>query len=223
VNIHILTLFPELFPPFINSGLMERAQKSGLLVFNIVNIRDFAKDKHHTVDDEPYGGGGGMVMMPDPVISAFESLPLSCQGNRPFLMSPRGERLCQSMLFDFAKEEDLVFICGRYKDIDGRVSEILNARELSIGDYVLQGGDIPAMAVIEGVTRLLPDFLGGFDSAEGDSFFEGRGLSAPSFTRPREYRGYKVPDILLSGNHAMIEKWRKSEGERLSQKLKEKE
>ncbi len=217
LTFHIITLFPELFQSLIENGLIAKGIEDGEIAFRFVNPRGFTEDKHRTVDDMPYGGGGGMVMKAEPVVRAFESLNLS-EKREILLPTPRGRLLTQSDLMRYTLYDDIVIICGRYKDIDQRAVEITGAEEISIGDYVLQGGEIPAMAIIEGVTRLLPDFIGEFSSAEGDSHWEDRGLSAPSYTRPRTFRGLDVPDVLLSGNHALIEKWREEEGKRLTGK-----
>jgi tRNA (guanine37-N1)-methyltransferase len=219
MKIYLLTIFPGLFQPFLDESLIKKAQEKGLVEFELINIRDFAADRHHTVDDSPYGAGGGMVMKPEPIVGAFESIPQEIRDNAVVLLpSARGELLTQSLLMDFSMCENLIIVCGRYKDIDQRAIEIIGAREISIGNYVLQGGEIPAMAIIEGATRLLPDFLGDFDSADSDSFWEDTILSAPSYTRPAVFRGLEVPPVLLSGNHAEIDKWRIEQGKEITKK-----
>ena len=219
IKFHVISLFPELFSEFCKVGLIGRAVADSEISFNFINPREYTKDKHRSVDDVPYGGGGGMVMNAEPIVLAFESLDLGKE-NEVLLPTPRGELLNQSTLIRLSLQQDIVLVCGRYKDIDQRAVEIIGAKEVSIGDYVLQGGEIPAMAIIEGVTRLLPDFIGDFGSAESDSHWEERGLSAPSYTRPREFRGLSVPDILLSGNHAKIEQWRVDEGKRITREIR---
>ena len=208
MKVAILTLFPDLFEPFFKTGLNGKALNSGLYRYVLVNPRDFTHDVHRSVDDAPYGGGRGMVIKPEPIIEAYESLPKPFRGTPPIILTPRGKLLTQETLIELSLQESLVFICGRYKGIDGRVSEILNAREISIGDYVIQGGETAAMVVLEGVLRLIPGFLGDFDSAATDSFIRDRLISAQEYTRPQIYRGLAVPDVLLSGNHADIQKWR---------------
>lgn len=221
MNFHIITIFPELFSPLIENGLIAKAVDTGEIAFNLIDPRDFTTDKHRSVDDDPYGGGGGMVMKPGPIIRAYESIQIKNPDKSITLFpTPRGKVLEQKDLMDFSVLEDIIIICGRYKDIDHRVVEIIKPMEISIGDYVIQGGEVPAMAIIEGTTRLLPDFLGDFDSAQSDSFWGNIMIAAPSYTRPRVFRGLHVPEILLSGNHAAIDAWKIETGRRLTHKYR---
>ncbi|MFP4458528.1 MAG: tRNA (guanosine(37)-N1)-methyltransferase TrmD [Candidatus Zixiibacteriota bacterium] len=218
MKICILTLFPELFKPFTETGLIAKAIDENSIDIVLINPRDFANNKHNSVDDDPYGGGGGMVIQAKPIVDAFESIEPEIRNNAKILVtSARGEKLNQNKLIEFSEIDNLIIICGRYKDIDQRALDIIGAEEISIGDYVLQGGEVPAMAIIEGVTRLLPNFLGDFDSASSDSFWEDRKLSAPSYTRPRVFRGIEVPEVLVSGNHAKIHKWREEVGKKITE------
>jgi tRNA (guanine37-N1)-methyltransferase len=182
--------------------------------YHIVDLRDFTHDRHRTVDDYPYGGGAGMVMKPEPFFEAVEAL----QPRGPVvLLSPRGRRFTQADARRYAAESELTILCGHYKDVDQRVADHLVTEEVSIGDFVLSGGEPAALAVIDATVRLLPGAIGDLDSALGDSFYD-RGLSAPSYTRPPSYRGFSVPDVLLSGDHKKIEEWRRAEGERLTER-----
>lgn len=215
VRIDVLTLFPDMFGGPMDSSIISRARQSGRLRINVVNIRDFARSRHRVTDDEPYGGGPGMVMMAEPVVLAAEWAIRegAREGLRPpriTMMTPQGEVLTQGMLEDFAAAEHLVIVCGHYEGIDERVREILKPEEVSIGDYVLTGGEIPAMVLIDGIARLIPGVLGKIESAEEDSFSCGL-LEGPQYTRPREFRGRGVPDVLLSGNHHLIRRWRRKE------------
>jgi len=180
--------------------------------YRVVDLRDFTHDKHRTVDDYPYGGGAGMVMKPEPFFEAVEALKPS---GPIVLLSPRGRRFTQDDARRYAAGDDLTLLCGHYKDVDQRVADHLATEEISLGDFVISGGEAAALAVIDATVRLLPGALGDIDSALGDSFYD-RGLSAPSYTRPPDYRGYTVPDVLLSGDHARIDKWRLEEGKRLT-------
>ncbi|MDD4170343.1 MAG: tRNA (guanosine(37)-N1)-methyltransferase TrmD [Desulfotomaculaceae bacterium] len=207
--IDILTLFPEMFSGPLTSSILKRAQERGLIVFNLVNIRDFSTNKHHTVDDTPYGGGAGMVICPEPVFGAVKHVLVLREqmSSRVILMCPQGRPLDQALAVNLAKEKHLVMICGHYEGIDERVRELVTD-EISIGDYVLTGGELPAMVVADAVARLIPGVLGEDTSTAEESFNEGL-LEYPQYTRPREYRGLKVPDVLLSGHHADIRKWRR--------------
>jgi len=208
VRIDILTLFPEICRAPLNESMMKRAQGAGVLDLGIHNVRDWTTDKHHVTDDAPFGGGQGMVMKPEPVFAAVESM------RKPettvLLMTPQGRRFDQALARELAVQPHLVIICGHYEGIDHRVAEHLADVELSIGDYVLTNGAIAALIVVDAVTRLLPGVLGHEESAADDSFSTGL-LEAPQYTRPAEFRGWKVPDILLSGNHAEIAAWRKQQ------------
>jgi len=193
---------------------MKRAQKNGIVDLRVHNLRDWAQDKHHTVDDAPFGGGQGMVMKPEPIFAAVEGLLGQIdEKSKIILMSPAGRRLDQSIAERFSRESHLIIICGHYEGIDHRVIEHLVNLEISIGDYVLTNGAIAAVVLVDAIVRLLPGVLGHQQSAADDSFSpESSGLEAPQYTRPAEFRGWKVPEVLLSGNHAEIEKWRKEQG-----------
>jgi tRNA (guanine37-N1)-methyltransferase len=207
VRIDILTLLPELFGPFMSSSVLGRAA-AGVLEIRVTNIRDFAADRHGTVDDAPYGGGPGMVMKPGPVFRAVESVwSPEQQGSALVLLSPQGEPFSQETAREFAALEHLVLICGRYEGFDERIRQGLRPREVSIGDYVLMGGEVPAMAVVEAVARLVPGVLGDPDSRHEESFSDHL-LEYPQYTRPAEFRGMRVPEVLLSGDHGAIRRWR---------------
>lgn len=210
MRIDILTLFPEMFAGPFGASIVKRAWEKGLLDINMTNIRDFAHDKHRIVDDYPFGGGAGMVMKPEPIFEAVQHVKQSAGSERArvVLMCPKGRVFNQEMAKDLAKEEHLIFICGHYEGIDERVREKLVDEEISIGDYVLTGGELPAMVVIDALARLIPGVLGEEESFLTDSFYDGL-LEYPQYTRPREYEGMKVPDILLSGNHEQIRMWRR--------------
>jgi tRNA (guanine37-N1)-methyltransferase len=215
----IITIFPELFSGVLECGIVRRARQSGLLDCRIVNLRDFTSDKHRSVDDRPYGGGEGMILMPGPLFDAVES----CRGPQPepgcqvILLSPQGKLWSQEMAREIATIPHAVLLCGRYEGIDQRVVDSLVDREISIGDYVLTGGEIPAMVVLDTVVRLLPGALGNKDSVLNESF-SSELLDCPQFTRPAVFRGMSVPEVLLSGDHARIDRWRK---ERALEKTRE--
>ncbi|MEK4485155.1 tRNA (guanosine(37)-N1)-methyltransferase TrmD [Psychrobacillus sp. FSL H8-0484] len=211
MNIHILSLFPEMFTGVFNSSILKKAQEKNEVAINVVNFRDFSGNKHHQVDDYPYGGGAGMVLKPEPLFNAVESLTTNSeQRRRIILLCPQGERFTQQKAEELAQEEELIFICGHYEGYDERIREHLITDEISIGDFVLTGGELAAMTVVDSVVRLLPNVLGNAESHEKDSFSTGL-LEHPHYTRPVEFRGYKVPDVLLSGNHAAIDKWRREQ------------
>jgi len=206
----IITIFPDIFTGFLEHGVVQRARKSGNLDIRIVNLRDFASDRHRSVDDRPYGGGEGMVFMPAPLFDAVEFCrggegPPGCQ---VLLLTPQGETWTQDLAGDFATTPHLIAICGRYEGIDQRVVENVVDAEISIGDFVLSGGEVPAMVIVDSVARLLPGVLGNSESAVNESFATGL-LDYPVYTRPADFRGWTVPDVLLSGNHAQIEQWRR--------------
>jgi len=211
MQIDIITLFPEICRAPLNESMMKRAQESGALRLRIHNLREWTTDKHHTVDDSPYGGGQGMVMKPEPVFAAVESLLKD--SSKVVLMTPQGHKLDQQMAREFSAEEHLIIVCGHYEGIDHRVVDHLVNAEISIGDYVLTNGAIAAVVFVDAVARLLPGVLGHEQSALDDSFSSGL-LEAPQYTRPAEFLGWKVPEILLSGNHEEIVAWRKSEARR---------
>jgi tRNA (guanine37-N1)-methyltransferase len=210
MKIDILTLFPEICRAPLSESMMKRAQESKIVDLRIHNLRDWTKDKHHIVDDAPFGGGQGMVMKPEPIYAAVEDLKQSAiknQQSKIILMSPPGRRLNQKMATDLSKESHLIVICGHYEGVDHRVIEHLVDLEISIGDYVLTNGAIAAVVLVDAIVRLLPGVLGHERSAVDDSFGAGS-LEGPQYTRPAEFRGWKVPQVLLSGNHAEIAKWR---------------
>lgn len=208
--IDILTLFPDMFTGPFDTSIIKRAREKGILNINITDIRDFSGNKHNTVDDTPYGGGAGMVMQAPPILRALESLRQKRGGSlaRVVLMCPTGLTFNQQWARDLAGEEHLVIICGHYEGIDERVRELAVTDELSIGDYVLTGGELPAMVVVDAVSRMIPGVLGERASAEEDSFYDGL-LEYPHYTRPPEYQGLSVPDVLLSGHHENIRRWRR--------------
>jgi tRNA (guanine37-N1)-methyltransferase len=208
MRVDVLTLFPEMFTGVFHSSILGKAQEKQLVQLNAVNFRDYSTSKHGTVDDTPYGGGGGMVLKPEPIFAAVEDL-VGQSNVRPrvILMCPQGKPFHQTLAHELATETHLVFICGHYEGYDERIREHLITDEISIGDYVLTGGEIPAMTIIDSVVRLLPGVLGNESSAVTDSFSDGL-LEYPHYTRPPEFRGWKVPDVLLSGHHVNIENWR---------------
>ncbi|MUL35593.1 tRNA (guanosine(37)-N1)-methyltransferase TrmD [Gloeocapsopsis dulcis] len=201
----IVTLFPDFFSSALKSGLLGKALARQIATVNLINPRDFTTDKHHKVDDEPYGGGVGMLMKPEPIFAAIESLP-ALPRREIVLMTPQGQTLKQPLLQELATYEQLVVICGHYEGVDERVLHVVT-REVSLGDFVLTGGEIPALALINGVTRLLPGTVGKVESLKAESFEAGL-LDYPQYTRPAEFRGWKVPDVLRSGNHEKIAQWR---------------
>ncbi len=204
----VLTLFPELFVSVMGESIIGRAQKNGLVEINPVNIRDYSKDKHRKVDDYPFGGGNGMVMMCQPVIDAYKAVTEEMvQKPKVLYMSPQGKVLTQEMAKELSKQEHLILLCGHYEGIDERIIEEIVDEEISIGDYVLTGGELPAMVLIDCVSRLIPGVLATEGSFSDESHFNGL-LEYPQYTRPAEYNENKVPDVLLSGHHANIEKWR---------------
>ncbi len=210
-----MTLFPEMFAGVFGSSILGKARDKGIVSLNTLNFRDFANNKHNTVDDTPYGGGGGMVLKAEPIFGAVEHLlerhaESESAGRKPriILMCPQGRPFTQEIAGELSEESHLIFICGHYEGYDERIREHLVTDELSVGDYVLTGGELPAMVVTDAVVRLLPGVLGNEQSAVADSFSDGL-LEYPHYTRPAEFRGWKVPDALLSGHHAEIEKWRR--------------
>jgi tRNA (guanine37-N1)-methyltransferase len=215
VQISILTLFPEMFQGVLQEGILSRALAQNLLKVNLVQIRDFTTDKHRTVDDQPYGGGAGMVMKPEPLYAAWESIQRSSTlPLHTIYLSPQGRPLQQCVLHSWAKEDlHLVLVCGRYEGVDERFIELCVDEEISLGDFVLSGGEIGAMAILDGVMRLLPGALGNAQSLDRESFAKGNGglLEAPQYTRPPEFKGLTVPEVLLSGNHSLIAKWREEQ------------
>jgi tRNA (guanine37-N1)-methyltransferase len=208
MRIDVLTLFPELFEPFLTLSIVGRAVESGIVSVRCTNFRDFAHDKHRSVDDRPFGGGPGMVLMCQPVFDAIESVERGEEGHPTrILLTPQGERLTQPLVAELSREPWIALVCGHYEGFDERIRTGIGAREVSIGDYVLSGGEPAAMVLIDSVVRLLPGALGNEKAAENDSFSSG-GLEHPQYTRPRDFRGMKVPDVLLSGDHQAIQAWR---------------
>lgn len=211
MKIDVLTLFPEMFGGVFGASILGKARDKGIVELNAVDFRLYANNKHNTVDDYPYGGGGGMVLKPEPIFAAVEDLMANTDKKpRVILMCPQGETFMQRKAEELAKEEHLVFICGHYEGYDERIREHLVTDELSIGDFVLTGGELPAMTIIDSVVRLLPGVLGNESSAITDSFSTGL-LEYPHYTRPPVFRGWEVPEVLLSGHHARIEAWRREQ------------
>lgn len=209
MNIHVLSLFPDMFSGVFGASILKKAQEKNAVKLEVTDIRTFSGNKHNQVDDYPYGGGAGMVLKPEPMFSAVEAI---CAGKQPriILMCPQGERFTQKKAEELSQEKELVFLCGHYEGYDERIRQHLVTDEISIGDFVLTGGELGAMTVIDSVVRLLPGVLGQEDSHIQDSFSTGL-LEHPHYTRPAEFRGMKVPDVLLSGNHAKIEQWREEQ------------
>jgi tRNA (guanine37-N1)-methyltransferase len=211
MRIDVLTLFPEVFEPYLEASIVGRARKDGLVSVECVNFRDFARDKHRTVDDRPFGGGPGMILMCGPVFDALEHVEAQQVGEPArVLLTPQGEKLTQGIVTELAREAWLVILCGHYEGFDERIRTGTRVREISVGDYVLSGGEPAAMVLIDAVVRLVPGALGDEASAAEDSFADGV-LEYPQYTRPRVFRGMEVPDVLLSGNHAAIAAWRKEQ------------
>jgi tRNA (guanine37-N1)-methyltransferase len=213
LRINVVTIFPEFFTTPLSLSIPAKAAAAGSVAYRLVDLRDFTHDRHRTVDDSPYGGGAGMVMKAPPFFEAVEAL----HARAPIvLLSPRGRRFSHAHAERFAAGEELTLLCGHYKDVDQRVADHLATEEVSLGDFVLSGGEPAALAIIDATVRLLPGAMSDHDSARGDSFY-GRGLSAPSYTRPPSYGGHDVPPVLLSGDHKRIAEWRVREGERLTE------
>ncbi|HRI89154.1 MAG TPA: tRNA (guanosine(37)-N1)-methyltransferase TrmD [Candidatus Hydrogenedentes bacterium] len=210
MRIDVITLFPELFEAPLRVSLLGKAIEKGLLTVECTNPRDFTTDKHKTVDDAPFGGGPGMVMKCEPLFAAVESLRSANSCERVILMSPRGRPFTQAVARELARQPDFVLVCARYEGVDERVSNALCTDEISVGDYVLSGGELPALTIIEAVSRMVPGVIGDFESVETDSFYDGI-LGAPQYTRPQEFRGMEVPAVLREGNHAAIRRWRRKE------------
>jgi len=218
LQFEVFTLFPEVFEPYLGASILQRAQKNGLVSVNLHNIRDWTSDKHHVTDDEPFGGGGGMVMKPEPIFAAVEGV-LGALPNCPvILLTPQGRPFTQQVAKELAGRSEqsqegtsrLAIICGRYEGVDERVRQHLATDEISIGDYVITGGELAALVVIDAVSRLVPGVLGDPDGALDDSHASGL-LEYPHYTRPAEFRGWRVPDVLVSGDHAMVRKWRREQ------------
>ncbi|MCK4897360.1 MAG: tRNA (guanosine(37)-N1)-methyltransferase TrmD [Anaerolineales bacterium] len=210
VRFDVFTLFPEVFEPYLQSSILLRARQRGLMEVDLHNIRDWTTDRHHVTDDDPYGGGGGMVMKPEPIFAAVEGVlgsPLPCP---VILLTPQGRIFTQSIAQELSQYSRLALLCGRYEGIDERVRKYLVTDEISIGDFVLTGGELPALILIDAVTRLLPGALGDPEGAWDDSYASGL-LEYPHYTRPAEFRGWRVPEVLVSGDHARIARWRREQ------------
>jgi tRNA (guanine37-N1)-methyltransferase len=216
MQFEVFTLLPEVFSPYLESSILQRARQRGLIEVRLHNIRDYTHDRHHTTDDTPYGGGGGMVMKPEPVFEAVESvLGSSSNPSQPMpapviLLTPQGRVFTQRVAEELSHHERIALLCGRYEGVDERVREHLVTDEISVGDYVLTGGELPALIIIDAVSRLIPGVLGDPTGAQDDSHSMGL-LEYPHYTKPAEFRGWKVPEILLSGDHGKIEKWRREQ------------
>lgn len=206
INFEVLTLFPELIQSHLNFSIMKRAVEEGIIEVNTINPRDFTLDKHKKVDDTPYGGGAGMVLMPQPYIDAYESIGLK-ENSITLMMTPQGEPFSDKLSNELAQYDQIVILCGHYEGFDERIREIIKPKEISIGDFVLTGGELPALCVIDSVSRKIEGTLGKIESAHDDSFSDGL-LEYPQYTKPREYRGFCVPDVLLNGNHKLINEFR---------------
>ena len=216
MKFEVFTLLPEVFPPYLDTSIINRARQRGLIEVRIHNIRDYTHDKHHTTDDTPYGGGGGMVMKPEPVFEAVESvLGFTAPPSQPvtvpvILMTPQGRVFTQRVADELSRYERIALLCGRYEGVDERIREHLVTDEISVGDYVLTGGELPALTIIDAVSRLIPGVLGDPTGAEDDSHSMGL-LEYPHYTKPPDFRGWKAPDVLANGNHAKIEEWRRQQ------------
>jgi len=210
MKVNVITIFPDVMESILSMGMLGVGRNKSLVEYQVVDPRDFTTDKHRTVDDEPYGGGGGMIMMAPPIVDAVEHLNVS-EGSPVILLSPAGKPFTQKLAHDYAGNEELTFVCGRYKGVDQRVRELVVTDEVSIGDFILSGGELAAAVCIEAIVRLRENVLGNEESRETDSFESKRDymLDCAYYTRPVEYRGRRVPDVLLSGHHKEIENWRK--------------
>ena len=213
MRINLVTIFPEFFDVPLGTSIPGRAAEAGRVEYRVVDLRDYTRDRHNTVDDAPYGGGPGMVMKPEPFFEAVEALDPE---GPVVLLSPRGRRFDHDTAVRYSTEEELTLLCGHYKGVDQRVADALADEELSIGDYVLSGGEVAALVVVDATVRLLPGALGDHESAATDSFYEEGTLAPPVYTRPREYRGLEVPEVLLSGDHGRIEAWRRQRAEEIT-------
>lgn len=208
LQVNVVTIFPDFFTAPLGLSIPARAAAAGAVQYRVLDLREFTHDRHRTVDDYPYGGGPGMVMKPGPFFEAVESIGAT---SPIVLLSPRGRRFTQEDAIRFAHGTELTLLCGHYKDVDQRVADHLATEELSLGDFVLSGGEVAALAIVDATVRLLEGAMSDPESAYGDSFYGGRGISAPSYTRPPEFRGHAVPDVLLSGDHGRIARWRKEQ------------
>lgn len=205
----VLTLFPEIIESYCNVSIMKRAREGDVYSLNTINPRDFTLDKHNKVDDTPYGGGAGMVLMPQPYIDAYDSVE-KLENSITIMLSPQGEPLNEKLVLDLAQYEQIIMLCGHYEGFDERIREIIKPKEISLGDFVLTGGELPALCLLDSVSRKLNGTLGKIQSAEDDSFSNGL-LEYPQYTKPRDFRGYKVPEVLLNGNHKEINEFRQTQ------------
>ncbi len=216
MKINVLTLFPEMFTA-VTGSILGKAAEKGLIEFNFINIRDFSKDKHHKADDYPFGGGPGMVMLAQPIFDALESLDV--KGKKILYMSPRGKKLDQAMIEALSQEGELTILCGHYEGVDQRVLDYWEMDEVSIGDYVLTGGELAAMVLVDAVARLIPGVLAGEESAMEESIYSGL-LEYPQYTKPRSYAGMDVPEVLVSGNHKLIHLWKFQQSLELTKRVR---
>jgi tRNA (guanine37-N1)-methyltransferase len=221
MKINVITIFPEVVESVLSMGMLGIAKDKSLVEYRVINLRDFTKDKHRSVDDEPYGGGGGMILMAQPIVEAVDHLGVKNE-SPVILLSPAGKRWNQTLARQYAGKNELTFVCGRYKGVDERVRKLVVTEEVSVGDYILSGGELAAGVCIESIVRLLDQVLGNEESRDTDSFEKGRDnlLDCSYYTRPVEYRGERVPDVLLSGNHKEIDKWRKESSLQRTKKLR---
>lgn len=217
LKIDILTIFPDIFKPVLNESIIKRAQESGRVKIAVHNLRDYSQDKHRKIDDRPFGGGPGMVFKPEPIFEAIKKIRSKSRKAKVILLSPQGKVLNQKLAEKLSKDRHLILICGHYEGIDERVRLRLVDEEISIGDYILTGGELPAMILVDTVVRLVPGVLGDEKSIESESFSQNL-LEYPQYTRPANYKGIKVPKVLLSGDHQAIAKWRKEQAHKITQK-----
>jgi tRNA (guanine37-N1)-methyltransferase len=221
IRFDVLTLFPEIFESYVRQSLLDDAIRAGLVEVHTWNIRDWTEDRHQKVDDRPFGGGPGMVMMAQPVLDAVEAVQTKAEApGRLVMLTPAGQRLTQTTVGELAQVARLLLLCGRYEGFDERIRLLLKPWEISVGDFICNGGEVPAMVVIDSVIRLVPGVLGDEQSAVDESHSEPGRVEYPQYTRPREFRGHEVPEVLLSGNHAVIEKWRQEQSEKRSRERK---
>lgn len=204
MKIDVLTLFPDMFPPIIGQSILGRARENGILEIMLIDVREYSQDKHKKADEYPFGGGAGMIMLPDPAFRALKAI--GAEGKKIIYMSPRGRVLNQKIISDLSKEEELVILCGHYEGVDQRIIDYWKMEEISVGDYILTGGELPAMILIDAVARMLPEVLGSSDAHKEESIYSGL-LEYPQYTKPRQYEGMDVPEVLISGNHRLIHLW----------------
>jgi len=204
MRIDVLTLFPEMFRPVLGESILGRAAENGILEIKLTDIREYSQDKHKKADEYPFGGGAGMIMLPDPAFRALRAI--GAEGKRIIYMSPRGRVLNQNIISELSREEALVILCGHYEGVDQRIIDYWNMEEISVGDYILTGGELPAMILIDAVARMLPEVLGSSDAHKEESIYSGL-LEYPQYTKPRQYEGMDVPEVLISGNHRLIHLW----------------